>query len=50
MNQYVAIALAEKLASRQTAKQFLELRASKGNLQRALDILEMSGSDTNEVT
>ena len=50
MNQYVAIALAEKLASRQTAKQFLELRASKGNVQRALDILEISGSDINEVT
>lgn len=50
MNQYVAIALAEKLASRQTAKHFFELRASKGNVQRALEILEISGSDINEVT
>lgn len=48
MNQYVAVALAEKLATRKTALQFLAERAARGNVDRALDILERSGSDTEE--
>lgn len=49
MNQYVAVALAEKLATRKTAQQFLAERSARGNVQRALEILEQAGSDEDEV-
>lgn len=48
MNQYVAVALAEKLATRKTAQQFLAERSARGSTQRALEILEQAGSDENE--
>lgn len=48
MNQYVAVALAEKLATRKTALQFLAERAAHSNVDRALDILERSGSHTDD--
>ena len=48
MNQYVAIALAEKLATRKTARQFLAERAEQGNIDRALGILDRAGSDEDE--
>lgn len=48
MNQYVAVALAEKLASRKTARQFLEERAGRSSVGRALEILERAGSDEDE--
>ena len=48
MNQYVAVALAEKLATRQTAQHFLAERAARGSAQRALEILEQAGSDEDE--
>jgi predicted DNA-binding ribbon-helix-helix protein len=48
MNQYLTIALAEKLSARATAAEFFSNRASKGNLSRAMKILEKSGSDIAE--
>lgn len=48
MNQYIALAVAEKLASRKTAKQFLEERAVGGSTARALEILEHAGADEDE--
>ena len=48
MNQYVAIALAEKLATRKTARQFLAERAERGNVDRALGVLERAGNDEAE--
>lgn len=48
MNQYVAIALAEKLATRKTARQFLAEKAERGNIDRALAILDHAGSDEDE--
>ena len=37
MNQYVNVAVAEKLASRHTAAEFLKARAAKGSPSYALD-------------
>lgn len=48
MNQYVTIALAEKLSARATAAEFFAARAAKGNTRRALKILEKAGSDVAE--
>ncbi len=48
MNQYVAVALAEKLATRKTACQFLAERAERGSAARALEILERAGTDEDE--
>jgi hypothetical protein len=48
MNQYLTIALAEKLSARATAAEFFAARAANGNLSRALKILEKSGSDIAE--
>ena len=49
MNQYVTVALAEKLAARKTAQQFLAERASRSSPSLALEILERSGRDVPEV-
>ena len=49
INQYINVAVAEKLACRRTAQQFLQARAQGGSAQRALDILAKSGSDVAEV-
>jgi hypothetical protein len=49
INQYINVAVAEKLACRRTAQQFLQMRAQGGSAQRALDILAKSGSDVAEV-
>ena len=46
MNQYINVAVAEKLASRATAAQFLAARAQGGSAMRALEILAKSGGDT----
>lgn len=48
MNQYLTIALAEKLSARATAAEFFAARAAKGNIGRALKVLEKSGSDVPE--
>lgn len=48
MNQYLTIALAEKLSARATAAEFFATRAVRGNTARALEILEKSGSDIAE--
>ena len=48
MNQYLTIALAEKLSARATAADFFAARAGNGNLRRALKILEKSGRDIAE--
>ena len=48
MNQYLMIALAEKLSARATAAAFFAARAAKGNSGRALEVLEKAGSDVPE--
>ena len=48
MNQYLAIALAEKLSARATAAEFFAARAANGNIGRALKVLEKAGSDIPE--
>ena len=48
MNQYVNVAVAEKLASRQTAAEFLRARAAKGSPSKALAILAKAGSALDE--
>ncbi len=49
INQYINVAVAEKLACRRTAQQFLQARAQGGSAEHALDILAKSGSDVAEV-
>jgi hypothetical protein len=49
INQYINVAVAEKIASRRTAKQFLDARAQSGSAQRALDILAKAGGDVAEI-
>jgi hypothetical protein len=49
MNQYITVALAEKLATRKTAQQFLAERAQHSNPARALGILERAGKPVAEV-
>ena len=49
VNQYINVAVAEKLASRRTAAQFLQSRAQGGSAKRALAILAKSGADVPEV-
>ena len=49
INQYINVAVAEKLACRRTARQFLDARAEGGSAQRALDILATAGSDVAEI-
>jgi hypothetical protein len=49
INQYINVAVAEKIASRRTAKQFLDERGKSGSAQRALEILAQSGSDVSEI-
>lgn len=49
INQYINVAVAEKLACRRTAQQFLDARAQAGSAKRALDILAKAGSDVAEV-
>lgn len=48
MNQYVNVAVAEKLASRQTAADFLKIRAQQGSAAQALAILATAGRDVDE--
>ncbi len=48
MNQYVAIALAEKISARKTAAEFFAERAKRSSLPRALEILAKAGSDVPE--
>ena len=48
MNQYVNVAVAEKLATRQTAAAFLKARAVKGSASKALAILAKAGSAVDE--
>jgi len=49
MNQYLVVALAEKLATRQSAQSFLEERAARSGLSKALEILERAGTDVDEL-
>ena len=48
MNQYLAIALAEKLSARATAAAFFATCAATGRLGRALEVLEKAGTDVPE--
>ena len=48
MNQYVNVAVAEKLASRQTAAEFLKARAANGSVFTALAILAKAGGAVDE--
>jgi hypothetical protein len=49
MNQYITVALAEKLATRKTAQEFLAERARHSSPARALDILSRAGKAVAEV-
>lgn len=49
MNQYLTVALAEKLATRKTAKQFLAERAARSSPSVALEVLNRAGRDVPEV-
>lgn len=49
MNQYLAVALAEKLASRRTAAAFLKERAERSSASRALEVLAKSGQAVAEI-
>lgn len=49
MNQYITVALAEKLATRKTAQQFLAERAQHSSSARALEILERAGKPVAEI-
>lgn len=49
INQYINVAVAEKLACRKTAAAFLRARAEGGSVQRVFDILTKSGVDVAEV-
>lgn len=49
MNQYITVALAEKLATRKTAQQFLAERAQHSSPARALEILERAGKPVAEI-
>lgn len=46
--QPVYVVVAEKLACRRTAQQFLQTRAQGGSAKRALEILAKSGTDVAE--
>ena len=48
MNQYVVIALAEKISASKTAAEFFAERAERGSLPRALEILAKAGGDVPE--
>ena len=48
IDQYINVAVAEKLACRLTAAQFLQARAQDGSAQRALKILMKSWTDAAE--
>jgi hypothetical protein len=45
VNTYINVAIAEKLAVRQTAAEFFAERAQGGSSSRALEILEMAGRE-----
>jgi hypothetical protein len=49
MNQYITVAVAEKLATRKTAQMFLAERAGRGSPARALAILDRAGKDVAEI-
>lgn len=49
MNQYITVAVAEKLATRTTAKEFLAARAGHSSPSRALSILDKAGKDVAEI-
>jgi hypothetical protein len=46
ISQYVNIAVAEKLATRRAAKLFFAEHAKQGSAERALEILNQAGSET----
>jgi hypothetical protein len=48
INQYINIAVAEKLAAQKTAESFFAERAQRAVPGRALEILEMAGTDEPE--
>ena len=48
VNQYINVAVAEKLATRRTAAEFFAARAEGGSAERALAILAGAGSDEPE--
>ena len=48
LNQYINVAVAEKLATRRTAAEFFAQRAAQGSAARALAILQGAGTDEPE--
>lgn len=48
LNQYINVAVAEKLATRRTAAEFFAQRAAQGSAARALEILHQAGTDEPE--
>lgn len=48
LNQYINVAVAEKLATRRTAAEFFAQRAIQGSAVRAFAILQAAGSDEPE--
>jgi len=49
LNQYINVAVAEKLAVRRTAREFFADRSSGADIDRALAILEQAGSEPPRV-
>jgi len=45
LNQFINVAVAEKLSAMRTAETFFSRRTTPGARQRALEILEQAGSD-----
>ncbi len=45
LNQFINVAVAEKLSAMRTAEAFFDQRSSPGARQRALALLEKTGSD-----
>ena len=45
LNQYINVAVAEKLAARQVAKELFAERAKKGKVRKALRLLDSLGNE-----
>ena len=45
LNQYINVAVAEKLAAQQVARDFFSKRAAKGNIKKALRLLDSLGTE-----
>lgn len=45
LNQYINVAVAKKLAAQQGARDFFSKRAEKGNIKKALRLLDSLGTE-----